>query len=446
MLSRLQFAATASFHIIFPCLIIGLALYLTMMETLWLKTRQAMYRIQYEFWVKPFAAAFIVAVMTGVVLSYQLDTTFSGFYYKTLNVLVSIREIEVANALFLEAGFFGIMVWGWRQVGHRLHFLATIMVTLGTIASAICILARNSWMQTPDGVLLLDGQLMVDDWLSAIFSPSFPYRFFHMLGATYLSTACCVLGISAWFLLKRRHQEFAQFSLRVSLLAILILTPLQFLSGDLHGLNTKEHQPTKLAAIEALWDTTEGAPLVLFALPDQELESNRYSLGIPKLASLIVTHDLNGKITGLKDVPKEQRPNVPIVFFSFRIMVAMGMMMVAVGVCGLVLLGKGRLYSSRRFLRVCCWMVPSGFIATIAGWCVSEAGRQPWVVYGLVKTAEVMAPIPTAQALRSLSYIGIAYGVLVTIFVCYLCHIIKRGPDDGGHVCTQEDLTEQNGH
>jgi cytochrome d ubiquinol oxidase subunit I len=442
VLSRLQFASTAGFHIIFPCLIIGLAFYLTALEILWLKTKQQIYRAQFEFWVKPFAAAFIVGVTTGVVLSYQLDTAFGGFYYKTLNILVPIRKIEFANALLVEAGFFGIMVWGWKKVGDRLHFLATLMVTAGVIASAACILARNSWMQTPDGFLLIDGQLMLDDWLSAVISPSFPYRFAHMLGAAFVSTAFFILGISAWFLLKQRHRTFAQFSLRASLLVILVLTPLQFFSGDLHGLNTKEHQPTKLAAMEALWDTMEGAPLVLFGVPDQKLEANRYAVEIPKLASLIITHELNGKLIGLKDVPREERPNVPIVFFSFRIMVGLGLAMLAVGVVGLLLWRKGYLYSSRWYLRVCCSMIPSGFLATIAGWCVSEAGRQPWVVYGLIKTAEVVVPMDASQVVQFLSSIAIAYALLFSGFVYYLCSVIKRGPAEREDLFAQKPLAE----
>lgn len=428
MLSRIQFGATAGFHIIFPCLIIGLMFYLVALEVLWLVTGREIYRAQFDFWVKLFAAAFIVGVVTGVALSFQLDTAFGGFYDQTFALLLPIRRMELLNAVFIEAGFFSMMVWGRERIGKRLHLAATLLVALGVITSMVCVLARNSWMQTPDGFTLFGGRLEAQDWLSVVLSPSFPYRFFHMLGASFSSTAFVVLGISAWLMLKGRDRRFAEFGLRASLWVIAIVLPLQFLSGDLHGLNTREHQPTKLAAIEALWDTTHGAPMVLFALPDQEQEKNRYAIEIPKLASLIVTHSLDGKIAGLKEVPKEERPYVPLVFFSFRIMVAMGVMMLAVGIFGMVLLHKKRLYESRQFLHICCWMIPSGFIATIAGWCVSEAGRQPWVIHGLLKTADIAASIPVAQAMHSAAWIAIAYAAIFVAFVYGACHIVKQVP------------------
>ena len=428
MLSRILFGATAGFHIIFPCLIIGLMFYLVALEVLWQRTGREIYRTQFDFWVKLFAAAFIVGVATGVALSYQLDTAFGGFYDHTFALLLPIRRMELLNAVFIEAGFFGVMVWGRERVGKRLHLLATLLVALGILTSMVCILARNSWMQTPDGFMLEGGQLEVRDWLSVVFNPSFPYRFFHMLGASLSSTAFVVLGISAWLLLKGRDRSFAEFGMRASLLCIVIVLPLQFLSGDLHGLNTRVHQPTKLAAMEGLWDTTHGAPMVLFAVPDQEQERNRYAVEIPKLASLIVTHSLDGKIAGLKEVPKEERPYVPLVFFSFRIMVAAGMMMLIVGVTGMVLLRKKRLFASRRFLQGCCWMIPSGFIATIAGWCVSEAGRQPWVIHGMLKTAEIAASVPAAQAMHSAAWFAIAYTVLFAAFVYCASRIVSRVP------------------
>ncbi len=430
LLSRFHFGATASFHIIFPCLIIGLALYLTVLEALWLKTKREFYRIHYRFWLKPFAATFIIGVVSGVVLAYQLDTVFSDFYRTTINVLVPIRKVEFINVMLLEGGCFAVMVWGWRLVGDRLHFLATVLFTTGVIISAVCILARNSWMQTPAGFLLSDGRLLLEDSFSAIFNPSFPYRFLHMLGAAAVSTAFFILGISAWLLLQNRHRLFAQFSLRVSLGVISVLIPLQLLSGHWHGLNTQHYQPAKLAAIEALWDTTPGAPLVLFAIPDQELERNRYAVEIPKLASVILAHDPNAEIRGLKEFPKAERPNVPVVFFGFRLMVGMGLMMLAVAITGLILRRQQRLYKSRWFLKICCAMLPSGFIATIAGWCVAEAGRQPWVVYGLIKTAEITRSIPASQVMQSLTTIGIAYSVMFVLFISFLWIVIKRGPDE----------------
>lgn len=428
MLSRIQFGATASFHIIFPSLIIGLTFYLVALEILWLVTGREIYRIQFDFWAKLLTAAFIVGVVTGVALSFQLDTAFGGFYDQTFALLLPIRKMELLNAMFIEAGFFGAMVWGRERIGKRLHLVATLLVALGVITSMVCILARNSWMQTPDGFALAGGRLEVQDWLSVVLNPSFPYRFSHMLGASLSSTAFVVLGISAWLMLKGRDRRFAEFGMRASLWVISIVLPLQFLSGDLHGLNTSEYQPTKLAAIESLWDTTHGAPMVLFALPDQEQERNRYSVEIPKLASLIVTHSLNGKVAGLKEVPKEERPYVPLVFFSFRIMVATGVMMLAVGIVGMVLLYKNRLYRSRRFLQICCWMIPSGFIATIAGWCVSEAGRQPWVVHGLLKTVDIAASMPVAHAMHSAAWFAVAYAALCVAFFYGACRIVKQVP------------------
>ncbi len=427
-LSRLQFGVTASFHIIFPCLVIGLAFYLAILEFLWLRTRQEIYRIQYQFWLKPFAAVFIIGMITGVVLSYQLDTTFGHFYDRTASILTPIRHVELANVLLFEGGTFGIMVWGWRRVGTRLHFIATLMMVLGVLIAAVCITARNSWMQTPDGFVLVGDQILIQDWFSAILSPSFPYRFLHMLAAAFLTTAFFVLGISAWLLIRKQYRDFAQYSLRFALIVIFVMAPAQIFLGHLHGVNTHEHQPLKIAAIEGLWETQKGAPMVLFGLPDQETERNRYTVEIPNLASLIITHDLDGELMGLKETPKIERPNVPIVFISFRVMVTVALLMLLVGAVGAFLMKKRRLYQSRWFLRTCVAMTPSGFIATIAGWCVSEVGRQPWVVSGLVKTTEIVASAPGSQVVGFLSFIGAFYALLFLIFLYSLWRFIKRGP------------------
>lgn len=437
LLTRFQFGFTASVHIIFPSLLIGLCSYILVMEALWLKTKRQVYREQWQFWIKPFAGVFILAIITGVMLSFQLDTFFSGFYYKVAAVLVPIRKIEFANAILIEAASFGIMVWGWRRVGPKLHFLATIMMQVGILISMICVLARNSWMQTPAGYVIADnGALQLANMFEVIFNPSFPYRFFHMLGAAYLSTAFVILGICAWYLLRQRHRSFARFGVRAALLVIAVLAPLQIFSGDLHGLNTKIHQPAKLAAMEGLWKTTEGAPLVLFAVPDSRNERNRFAIEIPKLASLIITHDLDGKIVGLEDIPAAERPNVPIVFYAFRVMVGMGMLMLLVGVIGLVLLRKQRLYGHRWYLRLCCLSIPSGLLATIAGWCVTEAGRQPWVAYGLIKTADVISPLPVAQDGHFLTSVVIAYLVLFSMLFYGLWRVLARGPGDHSRAAT----------
>lgn len=427
-LSRLQFGVTASFHIIFPCLIIGLAFYLAIIEFLWLRTKREIYRTQYNFWLKLFALVFIIGMITGVVLSFQLDTNFGNFYERTASILVPIRRVELVNVLLLEGGTLGIMVWGWRRVGNRLHFLATLMMVLGVLISAVCITARNSWMQTPDGFALVGDEFLPQDWLSVIINPSFPYRLLHMLAAATLTTAFFMLGISAWFLIKRRYREFARFSLRFAVIVIFVMVPVQIFLGHLHGMNTFEHQPLKIAAIEGLWESTHSAPMVLFGVPDQVTEKNHYALEIPFLASLIVTHNVGGELIGLKEAPKNERPNVAIVFFSFRVMVAVALLMLLIGIVGAFLMKKGRLYHSRWFLRTCVAMTPSGFIATITGWIVTEVGRQPWAIFNLVKTTDIVASTHGSQVTDFLSVISAFYSLILLIFLYSLGRLIQRGP------------------
>ena len=428
LLSRMIFSMTASFHIIFPCMIIGLALYLAVLELLWLRTRKEIYKQQYEFWIKPFAIAFIIGFITGLILSYQLDTTFNELYRQTIDILVPIRKVEMINVLLLEAGVFIIMVWGWGKVGNHLHFLATVMMAIGLVVSLTCILTRNSWMQTPDGYALIDNQLAVTEWLSVIFNPSFPYRFFHMLDAAILSTALFITGISARYLLRRRNIEFARFNLRVGVTIIAISALLQIIIGDLHGLNTKQHQPIKVAAIEALWETRQGAPLVVFAIPDSVSEQNKYSIEIPNVASMILTHSIDGKVVGLKSTPPQYRPNVTVVFVSFRIMVALGLLILGVGIIGLVLLSVNRIYEKRWYLMICYTMTPFGFLATIAGWCVTEAGRQPWVINGLLTTSDVINKTSNLHNPSSLMAVGIIYLVLLTVFIISIHRLLTVGP------------------
>jgi cytochrome d ubiquinol oxidase subunit I len=429
LLSRIGFALTASYHIIFPCLIVGLIFYLTTMEALWLKTGNETYRIQYLFWLKPFTVAFLVAVITGVGLSFQLDTHFGNFYRTTVDILVPLRHIELLNAVFLEAGALGIMLLGMKRVGPKLHFTATLMMNLGILISFICIIARNSWMQTPDGYGMINGELVLTDWFSAIINPSFPYRFMHMLVAALVSTACFILGISAWFLLKQRHVSFARFNLRNAVFTIALLAPLQFIIGDLHGLNTKEYQPLKIAAIEGLWETTKGAPLVLFGIPNSEKEVNHASVEIPKLGSLILTHASDGEIIGLKDYAKKDRPNITVIFYSFRIMVGVGLWLTLLGLVGAFLAYKKKLLNNVLFLRFSVLSLPFGFIATISGWIVAEAGRQPWVVYEIIRTVDVLLNITHQQAIHSLTLLGIVYGMTCLGFIYALWRILKQGPD-----------------
>jgi cytochrome d ubiquinol oxidase subunit I len=431
LLARIQFGLTACIHIIFPALLIGLGVYILVMEGLWLKTGRAIYREQWLFWLKPFAAVFVVAVITGAVLSFQLNTLFSGLYEKTAAVLVPIRRIEFANALFVLAGFFGIMVWGWRRVSPRAHFAASWVVMLGVLVSVVCVLARNSWLHTPAGYALVDGEIQLVSLWQVTFNPSFPYRLAHMLGAALTSTAFVILGVCCGYLLHARHQVFARLGLRAALVAAAVLVPLQIFSGDLHGLNTRDYQPAKLAAMEGLWETTEGAPLVLFAWLDSDAESNRYALEVPRLASLIITHDPNGRIAGLKAVPRDERPYVPMVFFSFRIMVGMGLLMLAVTSAGLFLLYKGRVDDCRWFLRLGRIAAPAGLIATVAGWCVTETGRQPWLIHGLLRTADAVSPLHAAHAAHFIAIVISAYTVLLIACGSYLLRVFRHGP--AGH-------------
>ena len=442
LISRLGFAFTASYHIIFPSLIIGLAFFLSALEIAWYRTGKEIYRTHYQFWLKFFVVAFVVGVVTGVGLSFQLDTHFGNFYRTTIDVLVPIRQVELINTIVLEAGALGIMLWGWHRVGKRLHLAATLMMNLGVVIAGVCILARNSWMQTPAGYLLENGQLILDDWLAAVISPSFPYRFLHMITAALLSTSFFVLGVSAWYLLKERHREFARLSLRVSVLTIAILAPMQMVIGHMHGLNSKEHQPMKVAAMEGLWETSEGAPLVLFGVPDQERQTNRWALQVPKLGSLVLTHELDSTVKGLEEFPSEDWPNVSIVFYSFRIMVGLGLLMIAVGTLGLVLLVRRSAHSSPWFLRICWLMTPSGLIATIAGWMVTEVGRQPWTIYGLVRTADVVRDITAAEVLHSLLLMGIVYTITCIAIVYLLRRFLRSGPIATGSGVGDEPLSD----
>ena len=428
LLARVQFGVTACIHIIFPSLLIGLAAYILVMEALWLRTRQAVYREQWQFWLKPFAAVFVVAVITGAALSFQLNTLFSGLYDKTAAILVPIRRIEFANALFVLAGFFGIMVWGWRRFTPRVHFAASLLVMLGICVSVVCVLARNSWLHTPAGYAVVGGELKLTNFWDAFINPSLPYRLAHMFGAALTATAFVIMAVSAGYLLRGRHLAFARMGLRAGLLTAAVVLPLQIFSGDLHGLNTAKHQPAKLAAMEGLWETTEGAPLVLFAWPDADAGTNRHAVTVPKLASLIITHHLDGKIAGLNETPKAERPNVPIVFYSFRIMAGLGLLMLGIALTGLLLLWRKQLDASRWFLRLCCYAAPSGLLATIAGWCVTEIGRQPWVIYGVVKTADIVSPLHAAQLPGFLAIVAIAYAALLTALGWYLARVLKHGP------------------
>ena len=329
LLSRIQFAFTVSFHIVFPAMTIGLAAFLVVLEGAWLRTGEAVYFTLYRFWSKLFALAFGIGVVTGLVLSYEFGTNWSRFSAAAGNVIGPLMGYEVLTAFFLEAGFLGIMLFGLERVGRRLHFLATCMVSLGTLISMTWILSANSWMHTPAGYEIVDGTFHVTDWWAVILNPSFPYRLAHMATAAFLSAAMGVAGVSAWYLLKGRHQAFAQKGFSLAMWMVAVAAPAQVVIGDLHGLNTIHHQPMKVAAMEGHWETTRGMHMLLFAIPDQAAATNHYEIGIPRLGSLILTHEWDGEVKGLNEVPPEDRPPVAIVFYAFRVMVGIGMLLAA---------------------------------------------------------------------------------------------------------------------
>lgn len=430
LLSRLQFAFTISFHIIFPAFTIGLASYLAVLEGLWLKSGDDKYLRLYDYWVKIFAISFALGVVSGIVMSYQFGTNWSRFSQATGNILGPLLGYEVLTAFFLEASFLGIMLFGRQLVGPGLHFLATCVVAFGTLVSAFWILAANSWMQYPTGHELRDGVFYAIDWWAIIFSPTFPYRLVHMVIAAYLTTAFAVAGIAAYLMLKGRALEDCVTMLKMALGLIAVLAPLQVVAGHEHGLSVYHTQPTKLAAIEGHWETWQGkAPLVLFAWPDEKSQSNLYEVKIPEIGSLIVTGDADGVITGLKTWPPEDRPNVAVVFWAFRVMVGLGFLMVVFGLFGAWAAWSGRIGKMRWFQALLVPMLPSGFVAVLAGWITAEVGRQPYTVYGLMRTADSTSPVAGEQVALSLLVFIMVYAVVFTAGVFYMARIAAAGPD-----------------
>ena len=434
-LARAQFAFTISFHIIFPAFTIGLASWLAVLNALWLWTRDATYLTIFEHWKKIFAVVFGMGVVSGIVMSYQFGTNWSVFSDKAGPVVGPLMAYEVLSAFFLEAGFLGVMLFGRKRVGDRLHMFATAMVAVGTLASAFWILSVNSWMQTPQGYGVNEvGQFVPEDWWAIIFNPSFPYRLVHMVMAAYLTTAFVVGGVSALHLLRDRTSATARHSFSMAMWMAVIVTPLQIFAGDLHGLNTLEHQPAKVMAMEGHFEShPDGAPLYLFGVPDQENQELNYALGIPKLSSLILKHDLNAPLDGLDTVPRADQPPVGIVFWSFRIMVAIGFAMLGVGLWALIRRVQTRLYESSWLHRAALLMGPSGFVAVLAGWITTEVGRQPYTVYGLLRTADSLAPIDApAVGASLLAFIVIYFFVFGagTFYVLRLMNRVPGAPDD----------------
>jgi cytochrome d ubiquinol oxidase subunit I len=431
-LARIQFAFTISFHILFPAFTIGLASWLAVLEWRWLKTGRQTYADVYRMWVKIFAVTFGMGVVSGVVMSFQFGTNWSRFADAGGSVLGPLLGYEVLTAFFLEASFLGVMLFGWNRVSPKMHFASTVIVAAGTLISAFWILSANSWMQTPQGFRIgTDGLLYPTSWLQIIFTPSFPFRFVHMITAAYLTTAFTVAGIGAFYLWPQRHVQHARVMFGMAMIMAIFVAPMQLIFGDLHGLNTFEHQPAKVAAMEGLWETRQGAPLVLFGWPDQEEETTKYAIEIPKMSSLILTHSLNGEVRGLKEWPAEDRPPAVWVFWTFRIMVGLGMLMIATGVIAIVLYFRKRLFDTRWFQFWCMALTPAGFVAVLAGWFVTEVGRQPWIVHGLMRTNDATSPVIGTSIAISLVAFIIVYVFVFGAGSYYILKLIGKGPEEG---------------
>lgn len=432
ILSRLQFAFTIGYHILWPTFSIGVASFVAWLNFLWWQTGRTVYRDLMRFWIRLFAMGFGMGVITGIVLSYEIGTNWSGFSRAVSNVLGPLFMYEALTAFFLEAGFIGIALFGEGRVGKGLHFLACLMVALGTLVSATWILAANSWMQTPAGAVVdAQGVYHVVSWPAVIFNASFPYRLMHMVCASFLTGSFVVAGVSAFHLWRGQHLETARKAFSMAMWAALLLAPLQIVLGDLHGLNTREHQPTKLAAMEGLWDSGNGVSATLFAWPDMANETNRFEVAIPHLGSVYLTHSWNGYVQGLKAVPPADRPYVPIVFFAFRIMVGVGLLLLATALAGAVLRWRGRLFQARWFQLLAMACTPLGFLAVLAGWTTTEAGRQPFVVYGQMRTAEAVAPVAAGAVSASLALFVVIYTALLLAFCWFAARVVLLEPDSG---------------
>ena len=439
LLARLQFAFTISFHFLFPAFTIGLASYLAVLNALWLWTKEDRYLELFRYWVKIFALAFAMGVVSGIVMSYQFGTNWSVFSDKAGSVIGAPMAYEVLSAFFLEAGFLGIMLFGRDRVGPGLHMAACTAVAFGTFFSAFWIISVNSWMQTPTGFEIdaATGQFLPLDFWKIVFNPSFPYRLAHTVTAAYLTTAFIVGGVGAWHLLRQRrtvHEANAatrtMFSMAMWMAAI--VAPVQIFLGDMHGINTLEHQPVKVMAMEGHYQSHEGgAPLYLFGIPNDKTQTLDYALGIPKLSSLILKHDLNASLAGLDTVPDADQPPVGIVFWAFRIMVALGFGMLGIGLWSLVARWRGRLYYAWWLHRAALVMAPSGLIAVLAGWVTTEVGRQPFTVYGLLRTVDSVAPLDAPAVGTTLVAFVVIYFTLFGIGTWYMLHLMARAPGAG---------------
>ena len=429
LLGRLQFAFTIIFHIIFPTFTIGLSAYIATLGVVWVRTGDERYHRLMRFWIKIFAVSFAMGVVSGIVMSYEFGTNWSRFSVAAGNVVGPLLGYEVLTAFFLEATFLGVLLFGFNRVPPWLYVLSAAIVAVGTATSAFWIISANSWMQTPAGYVLKDGVAYPTDWLAAIFNPSFPYRLAHMLNAAYLTTGFVVLAVGARYLLAGRHIEEGRVMLRMAIGLTAILAPLQLLIGDQHGLNTLEHQPIKVAAMEAHWDGSKPGDFHIFAWPDEKAGKNSFEISIPRGASLILTHSPNGLFPGLSSVPASDRPPVKVVFFAFRIMLGLGFFMIAAALYGAFLWWRGTLFTTRWYLRVVAQSWWAGFVAVIAGWIVTESGRQPWIVQGVMRTADAASPVHANSIALTLVLFAIAYAVVFSFGIYYINRLIAKGLD-----------------
>lgn len=427
-LSRIQFGFVVSFHILFPAFSIGLATWLVFIEAMWLRKRSDVWRDLYFFWLKVFAVSFGIGVVSGIIMGFQIGSNWSGLSDAAGSILGPLFTYEVLTAFFVEASFLGIMLFGWKRVSHRLHFIATCLVTLGTLISAFWIVTANSWMQTPAGYRLEHGVYVPDDWWKVIFNPSMPLSFTHMVLAAWLTASMMIGGVSAWHLLRGRFPERSRVMLKAAVAFVAVLIPLQIFVGDAAGQQILHTQPAKLAAIEANWNTGRGIPWTLFAIPDEATESNRDAIEIPHVGSLILTHRLNGQVPGLKSFPSADRPPVAAPFFAFRIMVGLGFAMLALSWLGVWRWRRGQLFSQRWYLRLWLWLSPSGFVALLAGWYTREIGRQPWVIYGLMRTGHAFSDVPLSSVVISLVVFVAVYAVIFGFGAYYLVKLFRQGP------------------
>jgi cytochrome bd ubiquinol oxidase subunit I len=429
LLSRIQFAWVVAWHILLPAFTIGLASFIAFLEGAYALTRRPIFLSLSQFWLRIFAISFGMGVVTGIVMPFQFGTNWSRFSDIAGNVISPLLAYEGLFAFFLEATFLGVLLFGRKLVPPPVHFLAAVLVAAGTLLSAFWILATNSWMQTPAGYEMIDGRFFPKDWFEIIFNPSFPFRLAHTVSAFYVTTAFVVLGVGAYTVARGERWAEGRMMMRLALWFLAIFVPVQMVIGDLHGLNTVAHQPAKLAAMEGLWDTGRGVPASLIGWPDAAQERNLYEIAVPHLGSLYLTHSWDGEVKGLKDFPPDQRPPVAIVYFAFRVMVGIAILMLLIVITGFVLMARRRLYDAHWYLRICQFAACFGFIAVLAGWTTTEVGRQPWTIYGLFRTADSVSPSLTGpDVLLSLSLYVIVYLLIYPVGLGLMLRLVRRGP------------------